>query len=114
MGDREESAALVNLAGRRLTRRAALRFGMLAAALPLAAACGQQPAPAAPKTEAKPTEAAKPAAPAAATAEPKTEAKPAEAAKAATQAAGVPKAKINGKLSVIIDADFYPEHNAFI
>ena len=116
MGDREESAAPVNLVTRRLTRRAVLRLGAIVAALPLAAACGGQPsAPApAPKTEAKPTEAAKPAAPAAATAAPKTEAKPGEAAKPATQAAGVPKAKIDGKLSVIIDADFYPEHNAFI
>ncbi|MBA2446470.1 MAG: hypothetical protein H0V51_00400, partial [Chloroflexi bacterium] len=82
MGDREESAAPVNLVTRRLTRRAVLRLGAIVAALPLAAACGGQPAaPAAPKTEAKPTEAAKPAAPAAATAAPKAEAKPTEAAK---------------------------------
>src|SRR4051812_38505153 len=87
-------------------------------------------APAAPAAAAKPTEAPKPAAPAAAapaaTTAPAAAAKPAEAAKPAQTAAGssssraAPPApefkpvKINGKLSVIIDADFHPDHNIFI
>lgn len=115
MGDREESAAPVNLATRRLTRRAVLRLGAIVAALPLAAACGGQPAaPAAPKTEAKPTEAAKPAAPAAATAAPKAEAKPTEAAKPAAQAPAAPKTKISGRFVVVQTRDFHPDHNTFI
>jgi multiple sugar transport system substrate-binding protein len=87
-------------------------------------------APAAPAAAAKPTEAPKPAAPAAApaaTAAPAAAAKPAEAPKPAGQAAPAASSgrtappapefkpvKINGKLSVIIDADFHPDHNIFI
>ena len=110
MGDREFDTNRGTAGERRVTRRAVLRLGLAAiAAAPLAAACGQQAAPAAPKAEAKPTEAAQPAAQPAAPA-----AKTGETAKPAAQAPAAPKAKINGKLSVIIDADFYPEHNAFI
>src|SRR5215208_5082473 len=107
MGDQQSSASLPALSDRRLTRRAALRIGLLMAAVPLAAAC--QPAPAAPTAgpAAKPTEAAKPAAPAAPAAAPA--ASPGVAAPAAAQT--FPKVPINGKLSVVIDADFYPEHN---
>ncbi len=106
------------------------------ASLPILAACGgaapaakpataTAPAPAA----AKPTEAPKPAVPAAAPAA--APASPAAAAgaspaAAAQAAAGTSsgrtappaptfnKAKINGKLAVIIDADFHPDHNVFI
>jgi multiple sugar transport system substrate-binding protein len=113
-----------------------LRIGLAAAALPIVAACGSA-APAAPasapKTDAKPTEAPKPAAGASPAASPgagaspaaspgaSPAAKPAAAAGAAVgssqpapQAPAFSKVKIDGKLSVIIDADFYPEHNAFI
>src|SRR5215212_10639999 len=58
--DVTQSSQSAGLIGRRLSRRQMLRVGLTLAALPLAAACGQQGAsPAAP---AKPTEAAKPAA----------------------------------------------------
>jgi multiple sugar transport system substrate-binding protein len=119
--------------GRRLSRRAVVRIGLALAALPLLAACGgqQQPAPVAPAkpteapaaakpTEAaKPADAAKPAAPAA-TAAPAAAAKPAQAAPGASSGRTAPPApdfkpvKIDGKLSVIIDADFHPDHNIFI
>ena len=112
MGDRESDTTFGATSGRRLTRRAVLRLGLVVVAAPLAVACGQQAAPVAPKTEAKPTEAPKPAAQPAATSGPA--AKTGDAPKPAAQAPAVPKAKINGKLSVIIDADFYPEHNVFI
>jgi multiple sugar transport system substrate-binding protein len=120
MDDLEQGATPSELGGRRVTRRAVLRFGLLAvAAMPLAAACGGQqaaaPAPKtetkpaeAPKTEAKPAEAAKPAAPAA------PAAKPAEAAKPAAQAPAVAKAKINGRLTIVQSRDFHPDHNTLI
>src|SRR5215212_160415 len=136
MGTSDSGTAAFGLTGRRLSRRSAVRMGLAMAALPVLAACGaQQPAaPAAPPKPAeapkpvevaKPTEAPKPAATAAAPAA-AAPAKPAEAAKPAQTAAGTssgrtaPPApefkpvKINGKLSVIIDADFHPDHNVFI
>jgi multiple sugar transport system substrate-binding protein len=125
-----------------LSRRKLLRLGMAAAALPILAACGSSqsaaPAKPAPASDAKPTEAPKPTAAAAAPASSPAAANPAGSPVAAaspaagaapsgsTAAAGAAstrpappaptfqKVKINGKLSVIIDADFYPEHNAFI
>ncbi len=79
-----------DLSVRRLGRRHLLRlFGLSAAMIGVGAACAQQPAPAPAKpAEAKPTEAPKPAAPAApaAPAKPAEAPKPAEAAKP-TQAA---------------------------
>ena len=115
---------------RRLSRRSMLRLGLAAAALPIVAACGSA-APAAPaKTEtkptaapAKPTEAPKPAAGASPAASPGASpaAKPAaQAAPGASPGRTAPpaptfnKVKIDGKLSVIIDADFHPDHNVFI
>src|SRR5215212_3800540 len=124
----------------RLSRRSMLRIGLAAAALPILAACGGTTAPAAPTAAAKPTEAAKPTAPAAAaasspaagaasSASPAAAASPgaSPAAKPAGQAAAATSSgrtappapefkpvKINGKLSVIIDADFHPDHNVFI
>src|ERR687885_721664 len=82
-------------AGRRLSRRAVLRYGFLsAAAISVAAACQSSSAPA-------PTTAPAPAAP--------------------TQAGAAPqavptfaKAKINGKLAVVQSRDFHPDHNALI
>jgi multiple sugar transport system substrate-binding protein len=103
---------------RPMSRRAVLRFGLIAAALPLAAACGQAPAPTATTAPAKP--AAPPAAPAAASPVSSPAASPAAAASPVASGAAIPptpsfnKARIDGKLSVIIDADFYPEHNAFV
>jgi multiple sugar transport system substrate-binding protein len=144
MAERELDVADGSVMGRRLSRRAMVRMGMAMAALPILAACGSQQAAApakptsapaapaattAPAAAAKPTEAPKPAAPAAApaaTTAPAAAAKPAEAAKPAQTAAGTsagrtaPPApefkpvKIDGKLSVIIDADFHPDHNVFI
>src|SRR5215207_5915457 len=144
MAERELDMAAGGIMGRRLSRRVMVRMGLAMAALPILAACGSQQAAApakptaapaapakpteAPAAAAKPTEAAKPAAPAAApaaTAAPAAAAKPAES-KPAQTAAGTssgrtaPPApefkpvKINGKLSVIIDADFHPDHNVFI
>jgi hypothetical protein len=101
-----------------MSRRAVLRFGLIAAALPLAAACGQAPAPTATTAPAKP--AAPAAAPAAASPVSSPAASPAAAASPVASGAAIPptpnfnKARIDGKLSVIIDADFYPEHNAFV
>jgi peptide/nickel transport system substrate-binding protein len=63
-----------------MTRRQAVRAGLLLAALPLAAACGAPAAPAPTSAPAKPAEPAKPAAPAATSA-------PAQAAPAAPAAA---------------------------
>jgi multiple sugar transport system substrate-binding protein len=142
MGEHDLGTAAYRLTRRRLSRRAMVRLGLAMAALPVLAACGaQQPAAPAKPTEApaKPTEAAKPAeaakptaapaAPAGAaapTAAPTAAAKPAEAAKPAQTAAATssgrtaPPApefkpvKIDGKLSVIIDADFHPDHNILI
>ena len=119
---------------RRLSRRSLLRHGVTlglgAAALPILAACGnsQQAAPSKP--------AAAPTATAGAAANPTSAANPVGAANPTAGAAGTAptaqtaagtssgrttppaptfnKVKIDGKLSVIIDADFYPEHNAFI
>ena len=123
-------------AAHRLSRRSMLRLSLAAAALPIVAACGQA-APAAPAATSKPAETPKPAAPAAspaaAAASPAAGASPAAspgaspAAKPAAQGAPATtsgrtappaptfqKVKIDGKLSVIIDADFHPDHNAFI
>src|ERR687885_528145 len=82
-------------AGRRLSRRAVLRYGFLsAAAISVAAACQSSSAPA-------PTTAPAPAAP--------------TQAGAAPQAAPTfAKAKINGKLAVVQSRDFHPDHNALI
>ncbi len=151
MDEREPGLPPAGSPVRRISRRAVIRLGLIAAALPIAAACGGQTAAPAAKTEAppaaKPTTApaaaAKPTTAPAAAASPAAGASPAAAASpaagaspAASPAAGAspvaqaaPGAasgpptpayqlpnpvKINGKLSVIIDADFYPEHNAFI
>jgi multiple sugar transport system substrate-binding protein len=101
-------------------------------AAPAAPAATTAPAAAAKPTDApKPAEAAKPTAAAAATpaatTAPAAAAKPTDAAKPAAQAApgtssgrAAPPSpefkpvKIDGKLSVIIDADFHPDHNVFI
>src|SRR5215208_7886676 len=140
MAEHELDMTAGGVMGRRLSRRVMVRMGLAMAALPILAACGSQQAAApaattAPAAAAKPTEAPKPAeaakptaaaaaAPAATTA-PAAAAKPAES-KPAQTAAGTssgrtaPPApefkpvKINGKLSVIIDADFHPDHNVFI
>jgi multiple sugar transport system substrate-binding protein len=113
MSDSEQGARPIPLDGRRVTRRAVLRFGLLIAAVPLAAACGQ-PAPPAPTAApaAKPTEAAKPAAPAAA-------ASPAAGAPTLAQipepkAPSFNQAAINGKLTVVQSRDFHPDHNTFV
>lgn len=123
MSDQEQGARPVGSDDRRLTRRSVLRFGLLLAAVPLAAACGGGGGASPTAAPAKPTEA--PAAKPAAEATKPAESKPAEkpAAAAPTQAApgaqsggalNFPKAPINGKLAVIIDADFYPEHNKMV
>jgi multiple sugar transport system substrate-binding protein len=118
-----------SLPSRPLSRRSMLRIGLAAAALPIVAACGGSAAPA-PAATAKPAEAPKPTAAAAASpaASPAAGASPGASPAAGTSGAPAvvgssrpaPAApefkpvKIDGKLSVIIDADFYPEHNAFI
>jgi peptide/nickel transport system substrate-binding protein len=99
----DEQRLSPNFLSRSLSRRRVLRgLVVAAAALPLAAACAPQQAPAKP-AESKPAEPAKPAAPAAAAptagAAAKTDAKPAEAAKPAA-AAGQPKT--GGSLKVAI------------
>ncbi len=76
------------LARQRLSRRALLRVGLTLAAVPLAAACGQQqPAAPAKPAETKPAADAKPAAPAA-TSAPAGQAAPAATTAPAAQAAG--------------------------
>ena len=145
MDDRTYGLAGNGAGERRVSRRVVLRTGLGAlAALPLLAACGgQQPSAPAPKADAKPTEAPKPAAPAATTAPaapaaaakpteapkpaapaattaPVAATKPTEAAKPATAAIAEPKApafnkaKINGKLTVIQALDFHPDHNKLV
>jgi multiple sugar transport system substrate-binding protein len=109
------------LTRRRVTRRVALRFGLVALAVPLAAACTQSPPAAAPAkpAEAKPTEAPKPAvspaaSPAASPSPAPASPSPSPAAKPAAQAPTFPKAKIEGKLSVVQGRDFHPDHNTLI
>ena len=112
MGDREHGTRPIELAGRRVTRRAVLRFGLTAlAAVPLAAACGQQAVPAPTAVPAKPTDAPKPVPPtalSAATSAPN----PAEEFKPAAPAA--PKVRINGRLTVVQTRDFHPDHNTLV
>jgi peptide/nickel transport system substrate-binding protein len=96
-----------------VSRRAFLRLAAIAGGSALLAAC-QQPAPAAKPAESKPTEAPKPAAPAATTAPPApaaaakpTEApKPAEAAKPAAPAAPAASAKRGGTFTYAEAGDF--------
>jgi multiple sugar transport system substrate-binding protein len=120
-----ESSPL-RLAGR-LSRRSLLQVGLATAALPVLAACGGQASSPAPKTSEAPKPAATTAAAPAAASSPAaakpasspaagagSQSAPAAAAKPAPAAPTFNKAKIDGKLSVIIDSDFYPEHNAFI
>ena len=106
------------LAGRRLKRRDVLRYGFLsAAALSVAAACGQAATPAPTAAPAAPTSApaAKPtSAPAAATQAPAAAAAPTQAGAAPQAAPTFAKAKINGKLAVVQSRDFHPDHNALI
>src|SRR5205085_1867889 len=97
------------LSSRRLSRRAALQWGLgTLVAIPLATACGQSApvaptsAPAAPP---KPAEAANPGAPAAA---------PAASGRAEPKAPAFNKAKVNGKLSVVQSRDFHPDHNTLV
>jgi peptide/nickel transport system substrate-binding protein len=93
----------VSPTARRVSRRQLLRIGLALAALPLAAACGQQqpaaPAPTAKPAESKPAE-SKPAAPAATTA-PAEAAKPAPAATQAAPAAAT-KAGAGGSLKMLL------------
>jgi peptide/nickel transport system substrate-binding protein len=125
MGDRDLGVPWIQYTRRRVTRRAAIRFSLLAvAAAPLATACGgEPPASPAPKAESKPAPAAptaapkpaeskpaetKPAAPAATTAP----AKPAEAAKPAADAAPKPGRHLIGKIEgpeVIVDPARLPK-----
>jgi multiple sugar transport system substrate-binding protein len=128
--------------GRTLSRRRALIWGGMAAAVgSVLAACGGAPSPTA--APAKPTEAPKPAAatattaPAAKPAEPTKPAavapttapaaKPTEAAKpgaptpvppTATPIAGLQRvksnAKVTGTMVILVNNDFHPDHNAFV
>jgi peptide/nickel transport system substrate-binding protein len=84
---------MLNPRASRLTRRRLLQLGLATGTTALLAACAPapSPSPAAPKTEAKPTEAAKPAAPAA----------PASA----PQAAPTAPAKVGGQISIPIQTD---------
>jgi multiple sugar transport system substrate-binding protein len=97
----------------RLTRRQALRAGLLLTAASLLAACQQAPAAQPTTPPAKPTEAPKPAATTAPA--PTAAAKPTEAPKPApTTAPAKVAAKITGKLTVIQHRDFHPAHNDFV
>jgi multiple sugar transport system substrate-binding protein len=102
----------------RISRRAALRFGLLTLGVgSLLAACSQAstPSPTAAPPAAQPTQppAAQPTtAPAGGAAQP---AAATTAPAAGAQAApGFPKVKINGKLTVVQSRDFHPDHNALI
>src|SRR5689334_6418737 len=70
MGIHEPGMAAESVRERRVSRRVAVRIGLMMAALPILGACGSQQsaAPARPTEAPKPAEAAKPAAPAAAAA----------------------------------------------
>jgi multiple sugar transport system substrate-binding protein len=108
---------------RLLTRRTVLRFGLVSAAMSVAAACQQAAAPtptsapaAAPTTApaAKPTTAPAAAPTTAAAAAPTTAAAPTSAGAAPQAAPTFTKATINGKLAVVQSRDFHPDHNALI
>ncbi|MCC6178552.1 MAG: carbohydrate ABC transporter substrate-binding protein [Chloroflexi bacterium] len=78
-----------------------LRLGLAAAALPIFAACIGSTSSSSPSSGTQPssTSAASSGTP---------------TAGGTTQAPGASKAKISGKFQVVVDTDFYPEHNAFI
>jgi multiple sugar transport system substrate-binding protein len=111
-------------APRLLTRRGFLHAMVGTTGLLLLSACGGATQAPAPKTEAKPTEAPKPAAPAAqpaATAAPAPAAKPTEAPKPAaaapTQAAPAAKAPVNLKgvsLAIVQGSSFVPAADPFL